>query len=437
MLKKSTWGRNIGIIGLGYVGLPTAALLADRGYRVRGGDINKRTVETINAGRSTINEAGMNKLVSRVVKKGLLSATDDIDEVVKRSEVVFVIVQTPISEDKSPDLDALKNACATVAKNLRGEMLVIFESTIPPGAMEETIIPILESNGREAGKDFYLAYSPERAMPTHTLEEIQKNPRVIGGIDKRSAELARGFYRDITSGELITVDIKTAEVVKIIENTYRDVNIALANEIALVCEKLGVDAIEAIKLANRHPRVNIHLPGAGVGGHCVPKDPYFLIHKAGKLGLELRVISSARKVNESMPGHILELIKNALAGIDKKVEDSKVAVLGIAYKGDADDIRGTPSKEIIETLIKEECNVFSHDPLLKHDFGGKFSNNIEKVIEDSDCVVIVTDHSIYRRLDLKELTKNLKKPGAVVDGRRIFNPREVEDAGITYFGVGY
>ncbi|MBI5253872.1 MAG: nucleotide sugar dehydrogenase [Euryarchaeota archaeon] len=427
---------SIGVIGLGYVGLPMAALFADRGYKVRGADINSEIVEKINTGRVEINESGVAELVRKVVSLGRFSATTNVAEVVRGSDVIIIIVQTPVDREGIPDLRALENACRTVAQNLSKRKLVIIESTIPPGATERIITPILESGSLKAGSDFYLAYSPERAIPTKTLEEIQTNSRIIGGVNKESAEAAKELYSNITRGELITSDIRTVEVVKLIENTYRDVNIALANEIALLCEKLGVDALKAIEIANRHPRVHLHFPGAGVGGHCIPKDPHFLIHRAEELGIELKVIKVAREVNESMPQHILELVKKALQNVNKTIENSKISILGIAYKGNTDDVRGTPSKKIIEELLQANCEVFSHDPFVSQDFGGKFSNDLSEVLRDSDCVVIVTDHDAYKRMDLKEFAKSLKKPSVIVDGRRILNPEEVEKEGISYFGVG-
>lgn len=427
---------SIGVIGLGYVGLPMAALFADRGYKVRGADINSEIVEKINTGRVEINESGVAELVRKVVSIGRFSATTNVAEVVRGSDVIIIIVQTPVDREGIPDLRALESACTIVAQNLSKRKLVIIESTIPPGATERIIIPILESSSLKAGSDFYLAYSPERAIPTKTLEEIQTNSRIIGGVNKESAEAAKELYSSITRGELITSDIRTVEVVKLIENTYRDVNIALANEIALLCEKLGVDALKAIEIANKHPRVHLHLPGAGVGGHCIPKDPHFLIHRAEELGIELKVIKDAREVNESMPQHILELVKKALQNVNKTIENSKISILGIAYKGNTDDVRGTPSKKIIEELLQANCEVFSHDPFVSQDFGGKFSNDLSEVLRDSDCVVIVTDHDAYKRMDLKEFAKNLKKPSVVVDARRILNPEEVEKEGISYFGVG-
>ncbi len=428
---------SIGVIGLGYVGLPMAALFADRGYKVRGADINSEIVEKINMGRVEINESGVAELVRKVVSLGRFSATTNVAEVVRGSDVIIIIVQTPVDKKGIPDLRALENACIAIARNLSKRKLIIIESTIPPGATERIIIPILESSSLKAGSDFYLAYSPERAIPTKTLEEIQTNSRIIGGVNKESAEAAKELYSNITRGELIISDIRTVEVVKLIENTYRDVNIALANEIALLCEKLGVDALKAIEIANKHPRAHLHLPGAGVGGHCIPKDPHFLIHRAEELGIELKVIKAAREVNESMPQHILELVKKALQNVNKTIENSKISILGIAYKGNTDDARGTPSKKIIEELLQANCEVFSHDPFVSQDFGGKFSNDLSEVLRDSDCVVIVTDHDAYKRMDLKEFAKSLKKPSVIVDGRRILNPEEVEKEGISYFGVGY
>jgi UDP-N-acetyl-D-mannosaminuronic acid dehydrogenase len=426
----------IGIIGLGYVGLPMATVLANRGYTVLGGDISSAVVEKVNSGQTPVNEAGLQRMLAEAVSSGRLKATLDTGRVARESDIIIVVVQTPIDEDKKPDLSYLEKALETVAENLHKEKLVIIESTIPPGTTKHMVVPILQNSGLVAGGDFYLAYSPERAMPTKTLEEIQKNDRIVGGINEESALLAEALYSNVTSGDVITTDIATAEIVKVIENTYRDVNIALANEIAILCERLGVDAIKAIKLANRHPRVNIHMPGPGVGGHCVPKDPYFLISKADELGVELKVITSARKVNEAMPKHMLRIIEKALKGVNKRVEDAKVAVLGIAYKGNTDDIRGTPSKEIIEGLMKANCEVFSHDPFVSQDFGGKFSNDLNEVARDADCLVILTDHDLYKKLDLKKLSKMLRKPGVVVDGRRILDPRIVEGEGLRYFGVG-
>lgn len=423
------------VVGLGYVGLPLATLLAKKGFKVIGYDINPEVVKRVNSVKPHINEPKLREIMASVVGKKL-TATTNSKFALRGSDIMIIVVQTPIDGKKDPDLYAVKKACETVGENLSKGKLVIIESTVPPGATENVLLPLLEQNGLKAGEDFYLAYSPERAMPTRTLEELQQNSRIVGGINQKSALLAKELYSQITSGEVLTTDITTAEVVKIIENTYRDVNIALANEIALLCEKIGVDVIEAIHLANKHPRVNLHFPGAGVGGHCIPKDPYFLLSKAREFNLKLNVIEAARKTNESMPDHIVGMIEHALRKAGKKMENSKISILGLAYKGNTNDTRGTPAKKIIYRL-KGRCKVFSHDPFVSADFGENFSNNLDEVIENSDCIVIVTDHDVYKHLDLKKIKKLAKEPCIIIDGRRIIDPKTARKYNIEYYGLGY
>jgi UDP-N-acetyl-D-mannosaminuronic acid dehydrogenase len=427
----------VGVIGLGYVGLPMAALFASRGFRVLGSDLRREVVEAVNQGRSPIREVGLEDLLAEGVREGRLTATTENREVVRKSDLLLVIVQTPIDErTHRPDLRALKGACRSIAEGDPKGKLIVIESTLPPSTMEGVLLPLLESTGRIGGMDFGLAYSPERAIPTRTLEEIQTNSRNVGGLDETSACLAAELYRQITSGEVFTADLTTVEVVKLIENTYRDVNIALANEIALLCEKLGVDALEAIQMANCHPRVQIHYPGPGVGGHCIPKDPYFLLQRGEELGRDLPLIRTARKINEEMPHHILQKIEEALKGVEKPLEGSKIAVLGIAYKGNTDDVRGTPSRPVIEKLREARCEVFSHDPFVGQDFGGKFSNDLEAVVKGSDCLVVMTDHDCYRNLDMERLAYLMGESKIIVDGRRVIDPTEAEERGFQYYGVG-
>ncbi len=425
----------VSVVGLGYVGLPMAAIAASRGYAVTGVDINPVIVNKVNNKESPINEPGLEEIIQKAVENNKLKATVKASEI-KNSSVVLIIVQTPINENKEPQLEALMSASQSVAENLSRGTLVVVESTIPPGTTRNKILPILETSGLKAGEDFFLAYSPERAIPTRTIEEIQTNPRVVGGIDDKSSELARAFYENITSGEVYTESVEVVEVVKVIENTFRDVNIALANEVALFCETLGIDALKAINLANKHPRVNFHMPGAGVGGHCLPKDPYFLIKEAEKYGVDLKVIRAARERNSEMPFHVLEKLENALKKQGNDIKNSKVAVLGIAYKGNTDDVRETPAEPIVKTLMKRGVEVFSHDPYVKQDFGGKFSNDIREAVHNADALVIVTDHDDYKKLDLSSLKPLLKDGAVVVDGRRIFSPEEIEKLGLKYYGIG-
>ncbi len=426
----------IAVVGLGYVGLPTAAVLAARGFSVVGADIKREVVESINRGESPIGEPGLHELVRHAVEKRRLRAVLSAEEATQESDVVIVVVQTPIDGEKRPDLSALKSACRDVAAGLKKGQLVIIESTIPPGTTRRVVAPLLEGSGLKAGEDFLLAYSPERAIPTRTLQEIQSNARIVGGINEMSARAAAELYRSITSGEVYEESVEVVEVVKLMENTFRDVNIALANELALLCEALGIDVLRAIELANRHPRVNLHTPGAGVGGHCLPKDPYFLINEAKKHGIELRVIEAARQRNDGMPLHVLRRIEEALAAKGKELSNAKVAVLGIAYKGNTDDTRQSPAEPVVKALMERGVEVISHDPHAKQDFGGRFSSNLREVVAGADAVVILTDHDEYKRLNLEELKALLKGDAVVIDGRRVLEKERVERLGMRYFGVG-
>lgn len=426
----------IGIIGLGYVGLPLACLFAEKGYDVIGADIKPETVEQINKGISPISEPGINELLYKVVSNRKMKATTDSGSVARDSDVLFVVVQTPIDKDKNPDLTAFTSAYENISQNLTKGKLIISESTVPPGTMKNVAVPKLEKSGLKAGADFYLAYSPERAIPTKTLAEIQTNGRIVGGVNEESAKLAALLYTKITSGEVSADSIETAEMVKVVENAFRDVNIAFANEIALLCEKMGINASKVIKLANKHPRVNILEPGPGVGGHCIPKDPYLLIHAAKTAGFDLSLISQARKINEAMPTHVIKMIEQSLKEVNQDMKTAKVAILGIAYKGNTDDSRNSPAEPIVKSLMDSKCNVISHDPYAKHDFGGKFSNDLIEVVKDSDCLVFMADHDVYRKLDLCELKSAIKKPCVLVDTRRLFESRQVMDAGMGYAALG-
>jgi UDP-N-acetyl-D-mannosaminuronic acid dehydrogenase len=426
----------IGVIGLGYVGLPLASLFAQKGYTVLGADIKPEVVEKINNGESPINEPGLEEILKDAVTKERLQATTDGGKVVRQADIIFLVVQTPIGDDKNPDLSKFKAAWETISENISKGKLLISESTVPPGTMKEIIVPILERSGLKAGQDFLLAYSPERAIPTRTLQEMQENGRVVGGLTDESADLASMAYSQIISGEISEVDIETAEMVKVVENAYRDVNIAFANEIALLCEKRGIDVSRTIDLANKHPRVDILRPGPGVGGHCIPKDPYFLLHSAKESDVELKLISTARRINESMPSHVLKLIKKSLRDVNKDPNKAKVSILGIAYKGNTDDSRNSPAEPIVRGLMAERINVISHDPYVSQDFGGDFSNNIEKVVTDSDCVVFVADHDFYKEMDIQKFKGSLNRPCVVVDSRRIFDAQTFEGEGIKYVGLG-
>lgn len=425
--------RSLAIFGLGHMGLPTAALFARNGLRVVGVDIDQRNVEYINSGRSPIMEPGLDELLKYVVSKGCLSATLMGEEAAEKADVMIVIVPTPMDENKNADLSAVTSACRTMARAIGQDDLVIIESTVPPGTCDNIVIPLLEESGLVAGKDFNLACTPERALPNNTLHEITHNARVIGGINQKSADDAASLYTRITRGQIIKVrNLRTAEMVKLMENTYRDVNIALANEFAKICETLDIDAVEAIKAANHHPRVEIHTPGPGVGGHCLSIDPYFIVEMADKEGLDTPLIKNARRVNESMPQHVVQIIKGALKEVGKTINGSSIGILGAAYKGDVADSRETPAKPLINFLIALGASVFVHDPYVSPEtiksFNGK-PVTLEEALE-CDCVVLVTDHSIY-----KELKPEMIKKGVLVCTRPVLNPERFTSK-IIFKGVG-
>lgn len=426
--------KNITIFGLGHIGLPTAALFANSGLQVTGVDINERTIEYVNKGKSPIIEPGLDELVKKAVEIGKLSATNNGLEAINASNVIIIIVPTPMDKQNRAELTAVNTACKTISEGLKKDDLVIIESTVPQGTCENIVIPILEKSGLIAGIDFGIAYTPERAIPNNTIYEMTHNARVIGGINKESAISAITLYKRITKGEIIKVNnLVTAETVKLIENTYRDTNIALANEIAMICEELGVDAIEAINAANHHPRVNIHMPGPGVGGHCLAIDPYFIVETAEENGLNAPLIRNARIVNEGMPNHVIKLVKDALNETGKTIKGSKVGILGVAYKGNVADARETPAKHIIQLLNEHDAKVFANDPYTPDEIISSLGAkpvNMNKALE-CDCVILVTDHDVYR-----EITPEQIKNKILVCTRPILNLENFKNQGITLKGVG-
>lgn len=431
MIKENS---SIAIFGLGHMGLPTAALLAQSGLKVRGVDINKENVKIVNSGRSPIMEPGLDEMVKKTVENDLLSATSDAGEAVKNSQIIMVIVPTPVDENKKSDLSAVISASESISKNLKKDDLVIIESTVPPGTCENMVIPLLEQSGFKAGNDFKVAYTPERALPNNTLYEMTHNARVIGGIDSESTKMAVLLYERITNGEIIMVqNLVTAEMVKLMENTYRDTNIALANELALVCDALGVDAVEAIQAANHHPRVNIHTPGPGVGGHCLSIDPYFIVETARENGVKTPLIRTSREVNEGMPGEVSKIVQLALEDVGKTIEGSKIGILGVAYKGNVADARETPAQPLIKNLMKERAEVLVNDPYVSPEIiksWGVEMVDLEKALS-CDCVVLVTDHDIYRNIK-----PSMIKKGLLVCTRPVLDRETFQKGGVIFKGVG-
>jgi len=375
--------KKICVLGLGYIGLPTALFFAKTGYRVVGIDINERIVTSLNNRILPFNEPGIENLFQQAQNN--FSASTSVED----ADVFLIAVPTPLKKSiHISDLGYVRTAFEMIHPHLKKGNLVILESTVTPGASEKLGIPILEKSGLKAG-DFYYVHCPERAIPGKTLIEMINNDRIIGGFNAESARIAKDLYASFVQGNIFTTDIKTAEFTKLIENTYRDVNIALANELAQLAENSGINVWEAITLANKHPRVNILNPGPGVGGHCIAVDPWFLTENSSKWG----IIQLAREINDAMSNHVLQLARNLLVG----VKDPVITIFGVAYKGNVDDTRETPALKLIKLAENEGYIVKCYDPYIK-----QFEYPclpLEQAVEGSDCIIIITDHDEFKKIN--------------------------------------
>jgi len=423
----------VAVIGLGYVGLPTAAVFANVGFPVIAADIKPEIIEAIERGKTSTKEPGLDELVKKLVKKGM-RATTNVLQAVKEADVIVVCVQTPLTSDKKPDLRYLKKACETVARGLSKGKLVIIESTIPPGTTRNLARSLEKISGLMCGREFWLAHCPERIAPGRALQEFIESARVVGGYNRESSDVAAELFKASIKGDVLVTDSTSAEVTKLAENTFRDVNIAFANELALLCEQMGADVRDVIKLANTHPRVNIHQPGCGVGGPCLPKDPHFLLSGARK-GVGT-IIKSSRKLNDLMPKHTVELAIEELKKAGKNVKKSKVAVLGTAYKGEIDDARYSPAEGIIRRLKDMGAKVVVYDPYSEENFGVKKAADITEAVREADCIVIATDHKMFEKLNFAKIRNLMNSKPIIVDGRGIVKPKNVMKLGFKYRGIG-
>lgn len=442
--------KKICVLGLGYIGLPTAAMFATHGFAVAGVDINAEVVETLNNGDVHIQEPGLKTLVKAALKSGNLRVACRPEP----ADAFIIAVPTPLRAEepmmggpgesadhtttamtspfKRADLSYVIAAAESIVPHLRPGNLVVLESTVPPRTTVDILLSILERSGLRASRGgaahngveiggvtqpshansaaLYVAHCPERVLPGRILEELVGNDRVIGGVNTASAEMAQALYASFVEGKSFITDATTAEMVKLMENTYRDVNIALANEFSLVAEQLEINAWEAIELANRHPRVNILKPGPGVGGHCIAVDPWFIVQAAPGV---TPLIQTARSVNDGMPTKVVALVKRAVA----EIEEPTVACLGLAYKADVDDVRESPAIEVVHLLQAEGFKVRAFDPYVsrgKH-LDGLLMSTLEAAVDDVDCIVILTDHREFRLLVPEQL--NGMRHRIVVDAR--------------------
>jgi UDP-N-acetyl-D-mannosaminuronic acid dehydrogenase len=428
--------RKVIIVGLGYVGTPVACCFADAGFNVVGIDVVQSKIEMINKGESPIKgkEPGLDELLKKVHKARKLKATDDYSEC-KGAYAILVMVETPVDEENIPRYAALRAALTSVGRNLSKGTLVCIESTIAPRTTTNLAKPILEKeSGLKAGEDFYLAHCPERLRAGVLLEAITDFNKIIGGINEKSTKKAHELYKKIIKAKIYLTDSLTAEVVKTTENAYRDTQIAFANELAYLCEELGINVFDVRMLVNTSPGRAMHFPGSGVGGHCLPKDPWLLLHGSGET-FDPKIIPAARETNDSMPYHVIELAEEAMSESKVKPKDAKVAIMGYAFIEDSDDTRNTPAEPVVQHFIKSGSEVIVHDPYVKEVEGIEMTGDINEALEGADCAIFVTGHSRYGNLRVKNLLQKMRTP-IIIDGRDIFDRDKCIKEGFVYKGVG-
>jgi len=424
------------VIGLGYIGLPTATTFAKHGIHVLGVDINESIVKTLNEGKLHIHEAGLPEALSEVIQSKKFRASTKVEE----ADAFIIAVPTPFKENevgtyngveyKLADMRAVTSAAESIVPFLKKGNLVILESTSPPRTTVDLLAPILQKSGLQAGSDFFLCYSPERVLPGQIMKELIENARVIGGITPESAQTGEDLYSTFVKGKILQTDATTAEMVKLMENTYRDVNIAIANEFSRLADKFGVDVWEAISLASLHPRVKILSPGPGVGGHCISVDPWFFVEAAPEL---TPLIYHSRQVNDAQPSFVVEKVKSALGDLKNK----NIAALGLAYKSDVDDLRESPANEVVHLLQNAGANVLAWEPF-KPDAkleGIKMASSFEDAIKNADAILLLVKHTEFVKLNPKEVAKKTKAR-IIVDTVNAWKVEEWQSAGFEVFRLG-
>jgi len=428
--------KKICILGLGYIGLPTASTFAAHGVKVLGVDVNASIVETLRRGEIHIHEPGLRDTVQAALTSGNFSVSTQPEE----ADAFIIAVPTPFHQDKFgnfngqqfklADMEAVRSATEAILPVLRKGNLVVLESTSPPRTTLELVAPILARSGFQAGRDFHLVYSPERVLPGQILRELIENARVIGGITPESAKAGADLYSIFVKGEIVQTDATTAEMVKLMENTYRDVNIAIANEFARLADKFGVNVWEAISLANRHPRVKILSPGPGVGGHCISVDPWFFVEAAPEL---TPLIYISRKVNDAQPGYVVALAKRALGSL----KDKRIAALGLAYKPDVDDLRESPAVEVVHLLQAEGAHIKAWEPFkpeanLK---GIHMASGLDDALIDSEAILLLVRHTEFIHLKPAEVASKTKAR-ILIDTVNGWNVPEWQSAGFALTRLG-
>jgi UDP-N-acetyl-D-mannosaminuronic acid dehydrogenase len=424
------------VIGLGYIGLPTASTFANHGIQVIGVDINPHVIETLSKGKIHLHEPGLFESVSTAIRSKKFEAAAKPEE----ADAYIIAVPTPFQDDKFgehqgvkfklADMRAVTSAAEAIVPHLKKGDLVVLESTSPPRTTVDRIAPILERSGLKAGSDFHLCYSPERVLPGQIMRELVENARVIGGMTSESAQAGHDLYKIFVKGEIIQTDATTAEMVKLMENTYRDVNISIANEFSRLADRFGVDVWEAISLANLHPRVKILNPGPGVGGHCISVDPWFLVEAAPEI---TQLIYHSRQVNDAQPDFVVSKLRQALGELKGK----KIAALGLAYKPDVDDLRESPANEVVHLLQNNGAEVKAWEPF-KPEANLKGINSapsLSAALQDADALVLLVRHSEFCDFDPAEIAKQTNAR-IVLDTVNGWDSKAWKTNGFKFFRLG-
>ncbi|KGX93910.1 UDP-N-acetyl-D-mannosamine dehydrogenase [Pontibacillus halophilus JSM 076056 = DSM 19796] len=418
--------KSICVVGLGYIGLPTSVMFAINGHDVRGVDVNTRAVDMINNKQLHIEENGLEERLGEAVESGKLVASTEPAE----ADVFIIAVPSPIREDKTANLEYVQQATKAIVPFVKKGDLVILESTVPPRTVEDVMLPILKESNLIIGEELFVSHSPERVIPGKVFQELVDNDRIVGGINDKSSQLTKELYEVFVKGTIHLTDATTAEMVKVIENTYRDVNIAFANELAMISEQIGVNAWEAIQLANYHPRVNIHTPGPGVGGHCIAVDPWFLAELEPNLS---KIIQLSRNTNDFMPMYTADKIEEFLK--EEDIDKGKVALFGLSFKANIDDQRESPSLEVIKRLASKGIEYTAYDPHIKELTLRNQTDNREEAIRGADILVILTDHDVFKNMEPSELAEEMRT-NIIYDTKNALELEKWERAGFTVKRLG-
>ncbi|WP_430145109.1 nucleotide sugar dehydrogenase [Paenibacillus rhizolycopersici] len=423
-MKKEMLHLKLCVIGLGYIGLPTAVMFAKHGVTVHGVDINPNIVAKLAGGQIHIEEPGLQEMLDEVIESQHLSFGASPEQ----ADAFIISVPTPINSDKTANVDYVIDATHSIVPYLKKGDLVILESTVPPRTIEDVVLPILKETGLNINRDLFVSHSPERVLPGRLLEELVENDRIVGGINQESSERTAELYRRFVKGNIHLTDATTAEMVKLMENTYRDVNIAFANEMAKIAEYVGFNVWEAIELANCHPRVNIHKPGPGVGGHCIAVDPWFIYESAPSLA---NLVHISRTTNDGMPEFVVNKMKELLTSSEHS--NKTIAVLGLAFKGNIDDMRESPAVEVIK-LLRGQYTLQIFDPHVKDEIEGR-KETLAEAAKNADAILILTDHNEFRTINPVEI-KSLVRGNIVFDTRNVVDHALWSRAGFEHYVLG-